>query len=88
VRDAVHIAGQFERELVDLAPEPILAGLVRLPEWVSGDARVPGGVRARRVVAAADVRAERAPTQVDPDATILEALDTPGTARGLRPDRI
>jgi hypothetical protein len=60
--------------LVAVVIEPVLFGLI------TGDPGMPGGfgvgaaVLARRVVAAADVAALRAPTQVEPSSALLLAL--------------
>ena len=56
-----------ERDLVEVAPAPVLAGLGRPDDRVSRAARVSRGVLVRRAVAAADVAARLAHAQVHPE---------------------
>ena len=63
-----------ERNLVDEAPTPVLAGLGRADDWVVGVARVPARVPIGRRVAAADQPARHAHAQVHPRAPYAEAL--------------
>ena len=73
--------GDLEHDFVDIAPEPVLAGLVRLDDGVAGVVRVFGGVPVRAVVAAADVPTDCAATQMHPLAAAGHALDAAGAAR-------
>jgi hypothetical protein len=54
---AERVVVDLEVELVDEAPPPILARLVRADQRVLGGAEVLAGVAVRRRVAAADVSA-------------------------------
>ncbi len=57
---------QLEHDLVEVAPEPVLARFVGADDGVGRQLEVPGGVAPGRVVAAADVSALLAQAQVDP----------------------
>src|SRR5215472_2650190 len=64
-----------------VAPEPSLARLEAADDWVPGVGGVSAGVLRWRRVAAADVPALRAPSQVKPPATSRLALGAAGAAR-------
>src|SRR5437660_7420395 len=65
---------ELEHQLIRIAPEPLLARLIRADDRVLGGAEMFGCVLSRRVVAAADVPAAGAHAQMDPPAARLEAL--------------
>ena len=73
--------GALEEAVGAVIPEPILSWLEALDHRVARGSGVASGVLARRVVAASDVAALRAPSQVEPPATRLDALDAAGAAR-------
>src|SRR5689334_6513512 len=60
--------------LVHVAPAPVFARLERLDDGMAGRVEVFGGVPILRVVAAADMAADQALTQVDPGVAHLQAL--------------
>lgn len=66
MREAVLLSHEFELDVIDGTPEPVLTGLIRLHDRVSRLAGVSSGVTVGRIVAAADVPAGGASTQVDP----------------------
>lgn len=66
--------------------EPILAGLEATDNWVVLRTGVPGGMLARRVVAATDMATFSAAAKVEPPASRFEAFDAPRTAGGDRGD--
>jgi len=66
--------GDLETDLVDVAPEPVLARLERLDDRMRDRPRVLRRVLVRRRVAAADVAARHAAPQVQPVAAHGEAL--------------
>ena len=78
MREAVLLSLEFELDVIDGTPEPILTGLIRLHDRMSSLAGVSSGVTVGRIVAAADVRARGAPPQVDPGPTVAQAVDAPG----------
>ena len=88
MREAVLLSLEFELDVVDGTPEPILAWLIRLHDRMSRLAGVCPRVAAGRIVAAADMRAGGASTQVNPGPTIAQAVDAPRATRVLRRDRI
>ena len=88
MREAVLLSLEFELDVIDGTPEPILTGLVRLHDRMSSLAGVSSGVTVGRIVAATDVRAGGASTQVDPGPPIAQAVEAPRAARVLRRDRI
>ena len=65
----------LEREVVDIAPEPVLAGLERLDDRVAGLAKVPGCVLSDGIVATPDMTAAEASPQVDPLLAGAQTLD-------------
>src|SRR5687767_15973898 len=71
--------GDPHRQLVDVAPGPVLARLDRADEGVPAGNGVRAGVLARRAVAASDVTARQAEAEVAPLAAgaqaVLAALD-------------
>src|SRR4030088_2759439 len=67
---------RIERHVVHVAPRPILTGLKRPHDRVTGPAEVRGGVLVLRVVAAADVPARHAEPQVDPRIADPQAILT------------
>src|SRR5437660_1456251 len=67
---------RIERHVVHVAPRPILSGLERPHDRVTGPAEVRGGVLVLRVVAAADVPARHAEPQVDPRIADPQAILT------------
>src|SRR4051794_27745785 len=73
-RTGARAAPSLERELVHVAPEPVLAGLGGPDDRVLALRVVRGGVTVRRVVAAADVPARRAHPQVHPRTADLQAI--------------
>src|ERR1700694_1835361 len=70
-----------ERDLVEEAPAPLLAGLGRARNWVAGLAGVAACVPVGRRVAAADLAAAHAHAQVDPGTPDFQAFLTPGEHR-------
>ena len=86
--EAVLLSLEFELDVIDGTPEPVLTRLVRLHDRMSSLAGVSPGVTVGRIVAAADVRARGAPPQVDPGPTVAQAVDASRPARVLRRDRI
>ncbi len=88
MREAVLLSHEFELDVIDGTPEPVLTGLIRLHDRMSSLAGVSPGVTVGRIVAAADVRARGAPPQVNPGPTVAQAVDAPRPARVLRRDRI
>ena len=88
MREAVLLSLEFELDVVDRTPEPILTGLIRLQDRMSRIAGVSSGVTVGRIVAATDVRAGRASTEVDPGPAIAKAVDASRAARVFRRDRI
>src|SRR3954454_18090163 len=66
--------GDAHRDLVDVAPRPVLARLERAEDRVPAALRVRGRMAVRRAGAAADVAALEADAQVDPLATAREAV--------------
>src|SRR5262245_61049249 len=75
---------RLEADPIDVAPVPALAGLERADDRVLRRAVVPRRVLVLRVVAAADVSAGHAETQMHPHVACLEALLA--SIRGLRLD--
>jgi hypothetical protein len=70
--------GQLGAEGILLAgviPEPGLAGLEALDDWMAGVRRVMAGVLGRGRVATADMPAAGAPTEVEPPAAGRQAFD-------------
>src|SRR5215207_2442316 len=67
-------AVEQEREVVDVAVPPVLAGLVGLDDGVASGTEVAGGVTVGGVVAAADVTAGHAHAQVHPLAADAQAV--------------
>src|SRR5713226_606811 len=61
-------------QLVDVAPDPVFAGLVRPDQRVLGSVEVLRGMPVLRLVAAADMAAAQAQSQVDPGVAGLQAL--------------
>ena len=88
MREAVLLSLEFELDVIDDTPEPVLIGLIRLHDRMSSLTGVFPGVTVGRVVAAADVRAGCASTEVDPGPAIAQAVDASRAARVLRCDRI
>ena len=74
MRRARALVRELERDVVEVAPVPVLAGLVRLDDRMGGLVEVPGRVLSGRVVAAPDVAARGAAPQVKPHASGQEAL--------------
>src|SRR4029450_12847874 len=70
---AVHARG--------IVPEPVLAGLERLHQRMTGTVCVPAGVRRGGGGATADVTTLRATPKVQPPSTGGEAFDATGAAR-------
>src|SRR5437667_8092901 len=78
------VSGRFEVDLVDVAPDPVLTLFEGLDDWVVGGLEVLGRVAVGRLVAAANVAAGAAESQVDPATAGLEALlATVGAGRHL-----
>src|SRR5215207_1102971 len=71
--------GNQEREVIDVAPGPLLARLERADQRVTALVRVGGGMAVGRVVAAPDLSALEADPQMQPRVahgqTLLTALD-------------
>lgn len=74
---AVFGAIEFERDLVAVAPEPILARFERLDQVVLRRMEVSRRMAIRRAVAAPDVPAGGAPPKMDPPPADLEAIRAP-----------
>src|SRR4029077_2770118 len=66
--------GDAERDLVDVAPAPVLTRLERADDRVTARVRVGGRVPVRRAVATADVAAGEADPEVQPFAADAEAV--------------
>jgi hypothetical protein len=73
---------RFEEDLIDIAPDPVLARFEGLDDGVVGGMKVLGGVLVFRRVAAADVAADKAEAEVDPAVARLEAILATVRARG------
>ncbi len=71
------LGNRVDHVVVEVAECPTLAGFERLSDTVSDVVEVPRGVPIRGVVAAADVAALHAQSQVDPLPTDLEAVFAP-----------
>jgi hypothetical protein len=71
------LGNRFDHVVVDIAECPTFAGFERLHDTVSDVMEVPRSVLVRGVVAAADVAALHAQSQVDPLPTDLEAVFAP-----------
>src|SRR5271170_4095448 len=69
--------GRLHADLVDVAPDPVLAGLERLHQRVARRVEVLRGVLVGRGVAAVDLPAGQAQAQVHPGAADLHALAAP-----------
>src|SRR5438552_10908746 len=67
-----------------VVPEPVLAGLVTLDDFVAGIGRMATCVLGRRRITATDVAAARAATQVKPPASGSDAIRVARTARRHR----
>src|SRR5664279_2291905 len=63
-----------DQDLVDEAPTPVLAGLERAHDRVSGGGEVRAGVPARRGIAAADVPATQTLPQMHPLAALCQTV--------------
>jgi hypothetical protein len=75
---AVHLLGnKVDHVVVEVAECPTFAGFERLHDTMSDVVEVPRGVLVRGVVAAADVTALHAQSQVDPLPADLEAVFAP-----------
>ena len=72
--------GPFEELVGAVVPKPVLAWFKASDDGVLLRLGVTGGVLAGRVVAATDVTALSATTQVQPPTACLEALNTAGAA--------
>src|SRR4029077_4862727 len=88
MRGAVHLILSFEGDLVDVAPEPVLAGLIGLKYGMPAGMEMGRGMAIGGVVATAHVRTQRAAAQVHPFAPGLEAFDASRTAGALEDDRV
>src|SRR5256884_8145682 len=86
--DRVESRRQLHRQLVDVAPAPILAGLDRRHDGMLRGLEVPSRVPILRVVAATDMPAGPAESQMDPDIAELEALLATATTRPIGPHEI
>jgi hypothetical protein len=77
--------GDQHRDLIDVAPRPVLAWLQGSDYRVPAALRVSGGVAVGRVITASDMRALQADAQVQPpvsrDEAILAAVDRVGQLR-------
>src|SRR6185436_10713413 len=73
------------RHLVEVAPDPVLAGLERLDHGMLGVAVVRGGVRARARVAAAHVPAAEAAAEAHPIGPALRLALLADGVPGRRP---
>jgi hypothetical protein len=83
------VLGRYQRrsriELVRLViPKPVFVRLEAPDDEVARGVRVLGGVLARGTVAAAYAAAFGAPAQVEPPATVFQALGATGAARWHR----
>jgi hypothetical protein len=67
-------AFDLEGKLIDVAPPPLLAWLERLHEGMAGLVEVSRGVSIWRVVTTSDMAADHAHPQVDPLATVTQAV--------------
>ena len=89
MRGRWRLVGEFEGQFFDEAPVPVLARFERPDDRVLGVLEVSRAVTTRRVVAATDVPAGLAHSEMHPIATAgLEALLTPGGTRFTRSDGV
>ena len=72
---------QLDHDLIDVAPAPVFAGLERLYDRVVGGVEVPGGMLVLRGIAAANMPAFEAETQVYPRIADFQTILTPIGAR-------
>jgi len=72
---------QLDHDLIDVAPAPVFAGLERLYDRVAGGVKVPGGMLVLRGIAAANMPAFEAETQVYPRIADFQTILTPIGAR-------
>ena len=79
---AIGLGGDLERDLVHVAPVPVLARLERADDRVAALGRVGARVAVRRAVAAADLSALAAEAQVHPAAPVFRHSSQPGTSSG------
>src|SRR5919198_5748417 len=79
---------RLHHELIDIAPEPVLARLERLHERVAGGVEMLGGMLVLRRVTAADVPANEALAQVDPRLSRFQAVLAAVRARRHIPDLV
>lgn len=67
-------ADDSDFDLVHIAPAPVFAGLERLDDGMFRGMKMFGGVLVLRAVAAADVAADQAKSQMDPRIADLQAI--------------
>src|SRR5215213_47821 len=65
---------QIEQHFVDIAPAPAFRRIVAFDHGMAGGVKVRGGVLVRRIVAAADMTAGAADSQMQPLASAFQAL--------------
>src|ERR1700733_7754296 len=68
---------KLHRQLIDVAPAPVLARLERGDDWVARGVEVLGGMPVLGIIAAADVAAGPAQAQVHPGVAGLQAFLAP-----------
>jgi hypothetical protein len=69
-------SGEIKSHLIDVAPAPVFARLVRLDDGMFGCVEVLRGVPVLGRIAAADVAAGHAQAQMNPGVTALQAFFT------------
>src|SRR2546423_6008928 len=65
---------RLHHDLIDIAPQPVLARLERLHKRVAGGMEMLGGMLVLRRVTAADVPADEALAQMDPGISRFQAV--------------
>src|SRR5438105_15313033 len=86
--DRVESRRQLHRQLVDVAPAPILAGLDRRHDGMMRRMEMHSRVPILRVIAATDMPAGSAQAQMNPGVAEPEALLATATTRPIGPPEI
>jgi hypothetical protein len=84
----IQYSGEIQLHLINVTPAPILAGLKRLYDGMLRVMKVLGRMLVLRRVAAANVAAFQAQSQMDPAIAHFQALLAPASVRSDRPDLI
>ena len=72
----VQYTPRLQRHVINIAPDPILAGLERLDNRMLGGVEMFGGMFVNRIVATAHMAADQADAQMNPPAAHLQTLFT------------